>query len=265
MQRAGVPAARAESKRRVPAIGTRVGSRTSAGLRPGECGQCGALAWAPGHAGRGRPRGTWGLRSGALAGTRPAPHSAPSQGAQRRSRESSAGQGGVPASGECARAPLAAAARCPAGHGSRIPAAEPEGEAAPPPHRPRTTRRMRAPGARRVKERGDRRAAIADRGHPRGQSRQPCAPRDPCRLRPPVHNSPGGAARGAGEPRALAPGAPRVLIGAGTRCRSPHPAPPFRVTVPGGPSIRQGLRPQRGMRSAPKTVFVGNKDLWEKD
>ena len=144
----------------------------------------GALKWAPGHARHGRSRGTWGPRSGALAVARPAPHSAPGPGAQRRPRERSAGQGGVPASGECARVPLAAAARCPAGHSSRIPAAEPEGEAAPPPHRPRTTRRMRTAGARRAKEKDDRREAISDRGHPRGQSRQPCAPRDPCKAPP---------------------------------------------------------------------------------
>lgn len=139
-----------------PRSGPEPGRVRSAGLLPGECGQCGALAWAPGHWRRGRPRGTWGLRSGALAGARPAPHSAPGPGAQRRPREPSAGQGGVPASGECARAPLAAAARCPAGHGSRIPAAEPEGEEVPPPHRPGTTRRRRAAGARRVKGEGKR-------------------------------------------------------------------------------------------------------------
>lgn len=155
LQRAGVPTPRAASKRRVPVIwtGAGAGSRAFCGPAPGECGQCGALAWAPGHARHGRPRRTWGLRSRALAGARPAPHSAPGPAAQRRPLEQSAGQGGVPGSGECARAPLAAAARCPAGHGSCIPAAEPEGEAAPPPHRLRTTRRMRAPGVRRVKER----------------------------------------------------------------------------------------------------------------
>lgn len=86
----------------------------------------GLLTWAPEHARHRRPRGTWGPRSGALAGVRPAPHSAPGPGAQRRRPpEQSAGQGGVPASGECARVPLAAAARCPAGHSSRIPAAGP--------------------------------------------------------------------------------------------------------------------------------------------
>lgn len=187
-----------------PRSGPRSGRVRSAGLCLGKSCQCGALTWAPGHARHGWPRGTWGPRSGALAGARPPPHSAPGPGAQRRPREPSAGQGGVPASGECARVPLAAAARCPAGHGSRIPAAGPEEEAAPPPHRSRTTRRMPAAGARRAKERDDRRAATSDRGHPRGQSRQPCASRDLCRLRPPVYNSPGGAAPGEEEPRALA-------------------------------------------------------------
>lgn len=211
-----------------PRSGPRPGRVRSAGLCLRERCQCGALTWAPGHARRGRPRRTRGPRSGTLAGARPALHSAPGPGAQRWPREPSAGQGGVPASGECTRVPLAAAARCPAGQGSRIPAAGPEGEAAPPPHGPRTTRRMRATGARRTKETDDRRAAISDCGHPRGQSRQPCAPRDPCRLRPPVHNSPGGAAPGEEEPRALAPGAPWVLIGPGTPRQHPHLAPPTR-------------------------------------
>lgn len=130
-------------------------------------------------------------------------------------------------------------------------------------HRPRTTRRMRTAGARRAKERGDRRAAILDRGHPRGQSRQPCAPRDPCRLRPPVHNSPGGAAPREEEPRALALGAPRVLIGPGTPRQHPPPRPALLVTIPGGPGTKQGPRPQRGMRSAPGMMLVGNKDLLE--
>lgn len=142
LQRAGVPALGAASKKRVPAIRTQAGPGRvrSAGRCLRERCWCGALTWAPGHARHGRPRGTWGPRSGALAGARPAPHSAPGPGAQRRPREPSAGQGGVPARGECARVPLAAAAaRCPAGHSSRIPAAGPEGEAAPPLHRPRTT------------------------------------------------------------------------------------------------------------------------------
>ncbi|XP_038953307.2 uncharacterized protein LOC102551486 isoform X1 [Rattus norvegicus] len=124
---------------------------------------------------------------------------------------------------------------------------------------------MRAAGAQRTKETDDRHAAISDCGHPRGQSRQPCAPRDPCRLRPPVHNSPGGAARGEEEPRALAPGAPRILIGPVTPRQHPPPRPAHPVTIPGGPDTKQVLGPQHGMRCAPGMTFVGNKDLMEKD
>ncbi|XP_053757884.1 basic proline-rich protein-like [Panthera pardus] len=75
----------------------------------------------------------------------PPPHAAPGPGAPRRPREPSAGEGGVPASGERAPTPAPATASCPpgrkGGNRSNITAARP-GSGAPagaaPPLRPRT-------------------------------------------------------------------------------------------------------------------------------
>jgi hypothetical protein len=144
-----------------PALGVRPARVPSAGLhrlllRAAASSACAGLAWAPGpqpaHATRGGPRGPWGPRSWALAGAQPPPHAVPGPGALQPPREPSAGQGGVPASGERAPAPAsAAAARCPPGckGDNRITAAGPPGVRRPRRRRPRTAPDTKPRAARR--------------------------------------------------------------------------------------------------------------------
>ncbi|XP_053061622.1 translation initiation factor IF-2-like [Acinonyx jubatus] len=188
-----------------------------------------------------------------LADAQPPPHAAPGPGAPRRPREPSAGEGGVPASGERAPTPAPATASCPpgrkGGNRSNITAARP-GSGAPagaaPPLRPRTPG-VERPGDSRCgqsrgpeeEEAGRRRSRvwIAGGGGPEragkrrktgtgGRTRTPLrAPRSGSKLQaalPGHRRKPGGP-----HPPSLLPSpeTPRLLIGWRRTARSNLPPP----------------------------------------